>query len=81
MKRKVKIHAYVCQNGQVNAGLYENKDMEDHTDVGILADGLPSTLPIRQISIEVEVDIGELFKDYTIAGTVSPAGAIEPPVA
>lgn len=80
MKRKVTIRGYVASNGQVSIGRCDDENLEDRSDLALMAEELPAEFLIREIAVDIEIDVDELFKGATMEGTVTPVGEIEGPV-
>lgn len=80
MKRTILVRGYVSKNGQVSVYYADDKKLKDASDVSLCAENLPEDQPIRAISIQVEIDVDELFKDMAIASKAVAAGDILPPI-
>ncbi len=80
MKRTISVRGYVSKNGQVSVYYADDKKLKDASDVSLCAENLPEDQPIREIVIQAEVDIDELFKDVTLSGLTTAVGEIQPPL-
>lgn len=65
---RIRIPAVVSEKGDISACLIRNSAGKEMQDVSLLTEDMPEGIKLLNIDINVEIDLDELFRSFSIEG-------------